>query len=94
MKRSESKALRDAAECLKTIAHPHRLRMVKMMLDARYSVGELANACGVASQVASDHLRIMKDRGLLEREREGQRIYYRVARKEIGQVVGCFASPH
>ena len=85
-------ALRDAAECLKTMAHPHRLRMLRMMLDSRYTVGGVASACGVVSQVASDHLRIMKDRGLLGREREGNRIYYHVARKQIADVVGCFGS--
>ena len=34
--------LSHAAECLKTIAHPHRLRMLQMMLKGRYTVGELA----------------------------------------------------
>ena len=89
----QTEALNDAAECLKTLAHPHRLRMVQLMLDSRYTVSELAAACGVVSQVASDHLRIMKDRGLLDREREGHCIYYRVARKQIGAVLDCFASP-
>jgi hypothetical protein len=36
------KALADAAECLRTLAHPHRLRMVQMMLHGKYTVGELA----------------------------------------------------
>ena len=35
-------ALEEAAECLKTLAHPHRLRMVQMLLRGRYTVGELA----------------------------------------------------
>jgi ArsR family transcriptional regulator, zinc-responsive transcriptional repressor len=38
-------ALAEAAECLKTLAHPHRLRMVQMLLQGRYSVGELSEAC-------------------------------------------------
>ncbi len=35
-------ALGQAAECLKTLAHPHRLRMVQMLLRGRFTVGELA----------------------------------------------------
>ena len=32
--------LSTAADCLKTIAHPHRLRMIQMMLHGRYTVGD------------------------------------------------------
>ena len=34
-----------AAECLRTLAHPVRLRMVQMLLNDTHSVGELAEAC-------------------------------------------------
>ena len=53
-------ALERAAECLKTLAHPHRLRMVQMLLRDRYTVGELAEACGIPSHMASEHLRLMQ----------------------------------
>src|ERR671927_233898 len=48
-------ALEEAAECLKTLAHPHRLRMVQMLLRGRYTVGELAGACGISSPRAAAH---------------------------------------
>ena len=35
-------AFTEAAECLKTLAHPVRLRMVRCLLQGRYTVGELA----------------------------------------------------
>ena len=53
-------ALSAAAECLKTLAHPHRLRMVQMLLGGRYTVGELAEACEIPSHMASEHLRLMQ----------------------------------
>ena len=37
-------AFEQAAECLKTLAHPHRMRMIQMLLRDRYTVGELAEA--------------------------------------------------
>lgn len=49
-------ALEQAAECLKILAHPHRLRIVQMLLRDRYTVGELAEACGIPSHMASEHL--------------------------------------
>jgi predicted transcriptional regulator len=62
-------ALTQAAECLKTLAHPHRLRMVQMLLQGRYTVGELAEACEIPSHMASEHLRLMQRCGLLSRWR-------------------------
>ena len=44
---------------------------------------ELAEACGIQSHVASEHLRLMRDRTLLVSERRGRRIYHRVAEEGL-----------
>ena len=59
-------ALGQAAECLRTLAHPHRLRIVQMLLAGRYTVGGLAEACGIPSHMASEHLRLMQRCGFLD----------------------------
>ena len=82
-------ALADAAECLRTLAHPHRLRMVQMMLHGKYTVGELAEACEIRSHMASEHLRLMKHCGLLASEREGRRTYYQVAEPHLASIMSC-----
>ena len=82
-------ALTTAAECLKTIAHPHRLRMIQMMLHGRYTVGELAEACEIPSHMASEHLRLMQRCGMLASEREGRRAYYRVAEPHLQDIMQC-----
>src|ERR1700739_988752 len=69
-------ALEQAGECRKTLAHPHRLRMVQMLLRGRYTVGELADACGIPSHMASEHLRLMQRCGLLKSEKDGRKAYY------------------
>jgi DNA-binding transcriptional ArsR family regulator len=78
-----------AAECLKTLAHPHRLRMVQMLLADRYTVGELAEACGIPSNMASGHLRLMQRCGLLSLERDGRKAYYRVAEPCLQDILAC-----
>jgi DNA-binding transcriptional ArsR family regulator len=82
-------ALEQAAECLRTLAHPHRLRMIEMLLGGRYTVGELAEACGIPSHMASEHLRLMKHCGFLTGEREGRRTYYRVIEPHLKEILGC-----
>ncbi|MEK6799682.1 MAG: metalloregulator ArsR/SmtB family transcription factor [Planctomycetota bacterium] len=85
----ELEALERAAECLRTLAHPHRLRMVEMLLRRECTVGELAESCGIQSHMASEHLRRMKDRGLLGCRRDGRRIYYRVADEGLNGILDC-----
>lgn len=81
--------LAQAAECLKVLAHPHRLRMVEMLLAARHTVGELAEACAIAPHVASGHLRLMQRCGFLEPIREGRNVYYQVAEPCLADFLGC-----
>jgi ArsR family transcriptional regulator, zinc-responsive transcriptional repressor len=82
-------AMEQAAECLKTLAHPHRLRMVQMLLRGRYTVGELAEACGIPSHMASEHLRLMQRCGLLGSEKDGRKTYYQVAEPHLASLMGC-----
>lgn len=84
-------ALARAAECLKTLAHPLRLRMVQMLLHGRYTVGELAEACGIASPMASGHLRLLERCGLLSHERKGREVYYLVAEPGLQDILACIA---
>jgi len=81
--------LAQAAECLRTVAHPVRLRMVQLMLDGEHTVGELAEACDVSSPVASGHLGLMRDKGLLGQQRRGRRVYYRVSQRALEGVLDC-----
>jgi len=78
-----------AAECLKTIAHPHRLRMIQMMLSGEYTVGEMAEACDIPSHMASEHLRLMKRCGLLQADRDGRKTYYSVSEPHLNQLMDC-----
>jgi DNA-binding transcriptional ArsR family regulator len=82
-------ALGEAAECLKTLAHPHRLRMVQMLLRGRYTVGQLAEACDIPSHMASEHLRLMQRCGLLRNEKEGRKAYYQIAEPHLANIMAC-----
>jgi DNA-binding transcriptional ArsR family regulator len=82
-------ALTQAAECLRVLAHPHRLRMVQMLLMGRYSVGELADACELPTPMASEHLRLMQRCGFLKSEKEGRHVYYAIAEPHLKDIMKC-----
>ncbi|GJM25871.1 MAG: hypothetical protein DHS20C16_22860 [Phycisphaerae bacterium] len=95
MTRAETNGLIDlrtldqAAHCLRTLAHPHRLRIVQMLLNGQFTVGELAEACGIPSHMASEHLCLMKDRGLLTSRREGRFAFYEIAEPGLEGIMLC-----
>ena len=86
---TDLESLEQAAECLKTLAHPHRLRMVQMLLRGRYTVGELAEACDIPSHMASEHLRLMQRCGLLRSKKEGRSVYYQIAELHLANLMAC-----
>lgn len=88
----EMDALGQASECLKALAHPVRLRMVQLLLHGRYTVGEIAEDCGIAENLASEHLRLMQRCGFFTSERDGRRVYYSVAEPHLEDIMACIES--
>jgi DNA-binding transcriptional ArsR family regulator len=82
-------AMGQAAECLRTLAHPHRLRMVQMLLQGDFAVGELAAACELPTPMASEHLRLMQRCGLLASKKAGRKVYYRVVEPQLKSILKC-----
>ena len=81
--------LEQAAEALRVLAHPHRLRICELLMNDRVSVNEIAEHLRIPANAASQHLSIMKARGLLKAERDGKTIYYQVIDPRPGWLLGC-----
>ena len=92
LKPADMGALGEAAECLRVLAHPARIRMVQMLLGGRYTVGELAEDCGIPDNVASEHLRLMQRCGFFTSERDGRKVYYQVAEPQLANIMNCIES--
>lgn len=69
--------LENATETLRAIAHPHRLLIVEMLHHApSLTVTEIHERLGIEQAVASHHLRILKDRGVVTVRRDGKNSNY------------------
>jgi ArsR family transcriptional regulator, zinc-responsive transcriptional repressor len=88
-KRLSQAGFEQAAECLKILAHPHRLKIVHLLLESQYTVGELAEACEIAHHMTSEHLRLMQRCGFLDSIKDGQRRYYRVVEPQLANIIHC-----
>ena len=89
LKPSDMQKLSQAAECLKVLAHPVRIRMVQLLLHGRYTVGEIAEDCQIAENLASEHLRLMQRCGFFHSQREGRKVYYQVAEPHLEKIIDC-----
>jgi ArsR family transcriptional regulator, zinc-responsive transcriptional repressor len=81
-----------AAECLRTLAHPMRLKLLLLLEEKRLTVGELAHACEMKNNVTSEHLRLMMRCGFLSVEKEGQRTYYQISESHVFSILSCVKS--
>jgi len=85
-------ALSQAAECLRVLAHPHRLRMIQMLLQGEFTVGELAEACELPTAMASEHLRLMQRCGFLDSQKVSRKVYYRVVEPHLENILACIVA--
>jgi ArsR family transcriptional regulator len=61
------------------LTNPRRILILQALKGHEMSVGEIATKVGASMQNTSQHLHLMKDRGILGSRREGQVIYYWIA---------------
>ena len=81
-----------AAECLKVMAHPARLRMVEILMQGEFPVGRLAELCDLRPHQACEHLRLLKGHGLLDSDRRGREVYYRIVSPQLPKLLTCIIS--
>jgi len=66
-------------QALKSAAEPTRLRLLFLLSQAEYTVGELATVLNQSQPRISRHLRLLTEAGFLDRFREQQCVYYRAS---------------
>jgi len=64
---------------MKALADGNRLRILRLLMDRPRCVCELQQALGITQPSVSKHLRILEEAGLVDKERSGQFIDYRLA---------------
>ena len=71
------------AEVCKTLASPKRLEIISALKDGEKTVGELVEQLGVPKANVSQHLAVMRLKGILNSRREGVNIYYSITNPKV-----------
>jgi len=71
---------------LRALAEPQRRRILTLVRDRELPAGEIAEHFDITHQAVSQHLRVLKDAGLLQERREGTRRLYAIRPEAIEPV--------
>jgi ArsR family transcriptional regulator len=70
--------IEQASRSLKAMSHPLRLKVLCTLNDQELSVQEIVEAVGTSQSNISQHLGIMRDKGILKARKNANKVYYRV----------------
>lgn len=71
--------IEQAARAIKAIAHPLRLKILCVLGDQQVSVQEIVEAVGTSQSNVSQHLAILREKGILHSRKDANRVFYRVS---------------
>ena len=78
-----------AAETLKAVSHPARLRIIEILEEGERSVTEIQDCLGITQSLTSQHLSNMRVRGVLKTRKNGNMVYYSIANPDVVKVIHC-----
>ncbi len=76
------------AEVLKVLASPRRLEILHRLAEGPREVGRLAAELGASQPNVSQHLAVMRTAGIVEAERDGREVRYRLADYDVIKACG------
>lgn len=84
----EDELLTDMAELLRALAHPLRISIIDLLKDSKQlTVSQIQRALGTEQAVASHHLIILKNKGVLHSRRYGKTTLYSLKDDNISMLV-------
>jgi ArsR family transcriptional regulator len=76
------------ADKLKAISHPHRLCIIRGLMDNSCNVSKIQECMGLPQSTVSQHLSKLKAAGIIEGVRTGLEICYKVVDEDVKEIVG------
>jgi ArsR family transcriptional regulator len=80
--------IEQAASALKSISHPLRLKILCVLGEQEACVQEIVEAVGTSQSNISQHLAILREKGVLLTRKDANRVFYRIGDGRILQLIG------
>lgn len=71
--------IEQASRAMKAMAHPLRLKILCVLGDQEVNVQDIVDRVGTSQSNISQHLAILRDKGVLRTRKDANRVFYRVS---------------
>ncbi len=88
----DPRILRRAAEIIKLLGHPERLKIVEVLEGGEATVSEIQEELGTAQAIVSQHLAKLRGVGVVTARREGVHVFYQLTEAKVHHILGCIRS--
>ena len=78
------------AKKFKVMGHPLRIKLLEDLMKKECCVGDLQKCISVSQPSTSQHLKILKEAGIIESRREKNKICYRIADESVVKTLKYF----
>jgi ArsR family transcriptional regulator len=85
---ADDRDIERASRSLKAMSHPLRLKILCTLGDQEITVQEIVDHVGTSQSNISQHLAILRDKGILASRKDANRVYYRVSDSRTMQLIG------
>ncbi len=80
--------MEDASRSLKAISHPLRLKILCVLGEGELSVQDILFTVGTTQSNVSQHLCLLKDKGVVKSRKDANRVYYSIKDETIKKILG------
>lgn len=84
---AEDIAVKLLAELFKTVGHPVRIKILRLLGDGELCVCEMIEKIDIEQSNLSQHLKVLKKQGVLDSRKEGQRVIYWLAYPSVNELL-------
>jgi ArsR family transcriptional regulator len=77
-----------ASRALKAMAHPLRLKILCILGPEELSVQEIVDCVGTSQSNISQHLAILREKGVLRTRKDANRVFYRIGDERMLTLIG------
>lgn len=84
---AEDLVTRLTAEFLKSLAHPVRISILRLLTPGERCVCELVSEIDIEQSNLSQHLSVLKKQGIIDSRKEGTKVFYRILHPSVLEVV-------
>ena len=76
-----------AVDLLKALANPQRLRILCLLIEGERNVSEINSVVPISQSALSQHLAVLREKGLVTTRKQSQTVFYQVAEGPVHQII-------